>query len=103
MATSSKKAAKKQAEGEVSGVVELGEFTVKALNDGGAEGRLSDERGQSSIIIRRKGVNGQLKQGGVYRVSAELVEGTEGGETVLVNVPVEEVKNLPEGSEVAVR
>jgi hypothetical protein len=55
--------------------VVLGEFTVKAVNDGGAEARLSDEKNQSKFVGRLISANKQLVAGQkgqlIFRHNAE--------------------------------
>jgi len=81
---------KKSAEG-----IDLGTFQCKAVNEGGAEARLSDERSGTHYVSRLKVANRALEVGATYRLVAEKVEEAPGETTVTAEIPTEDVGSLP--------
>lgn len=89
------KDSKKGAEG-----IDLGTFKCKAVNEGGAEARLSDERHQTFFVSRLKAANKALELGATYRLVAEKVEDAPGEPKVTAEVPAEDVGSLPSSAKV---
>lgn len=75
--------------------IELGSFTAKAINEGGDELRLSDERHQSNIVSRFKTVNRTFERGAVYSVFAVKTAGPPEPPTVTATLPAEDAGSLP--------
>lgn len=84
-------ATKKEAEERI----ELGSFEAKAVNEDGAELRLSDERHQSNVVSRFKTANRAFERGAVYTLFAVKTEGPPAPPTVTATLPAEDAGSLP--------
>jgi len=81
--------------GLTAGTIVLGEFHLKALNEGGAEIRMSDERNQSNILLRKKSLGKELEAGATYQITATRVAPAPAFATVTAIVPTTDVGSLP--------
>jgi hypothetical protein len=85
-------------EAQKAAPIELGEFEVRAINDGGAEARLTDSKSQTNIISRLKKANTELEQGATYRIYAEKVSDAPQPERTVVEVATADLKSMPEST-----
>jgi hypothetical protein len=80
--------------------IELGTFQCKAVNEGGVEVRLSDERHRMNFVSRLKTANRELEQGATYRLVAEKVGDAPAEPTVTAEIPSEDAGSLPDTAKV---
>jgi hypothetical protein len=80
--------------------IELGSFTAKAINEDGAEARLSDERHQSSVLSRFRTTNRLFERGAVYSLFAVKTAGPPEPPTVTATLPAEDAGSLPSTAEI---
>lgn len=83
-----------------SDAIELGTFECKAVNEGGVEVRLADERNQTNFVSRFKTANRAFEQGATYRFYAEKVEDAPPAPTVMAEISSEDAGSLPDSAKV---
>lgn len=77
-----------------AGLIELGEFAVKSVDDGGAEIRLSDEKHGSNMVARMKSLGKSLEVGQVGRLTFTITGGPPLPPTVIAEIPADETAGL---------
>lgn len=75
--------------------IELGEITVNAINENGAEARLADKKGHITTVLRNTTLNRQLEKGLTGTLIFQPTEPAPSEATVTVEVKASEVGSIP--------